>query len=174
MDFSTIDLDALIPKLEDRRISLNLSYQNVADACNVSQSTIIRIFKRQADPSIVVLRSILAAVKYDIVTPPMPDEGSENEQIEYLKKSIEFEREDKIVRLAQQEAQFMRQHNEDRRLVRICLIICNHPCDFRLLLFWLRYRKLRSRLDTGSLRFRRFAQITKSRGYKNVSTGFLK
>jgi len=25
----------------------------------------------------------------------MPDEGSENEQIEYLKKSIEFEREDK-------------------------------------------------------------------------------
>lgn len=124
MDFSTIDLDALIPKLEDRRVSLNLSYQNVADACNVSQSTIIRIFKRQADPSIVVLRSILAAVKYDIVTPPMPDEGSENEQIEYLKKSIEFEREDKIVRLAQQEAQFMRQHNEDRRLVRICLIIC--------------------------------------------------
>lgn len=123
MDFSTIDLDALIPKLEDRRVSLNLSYQNVADACNVSQSTIIRIFKRQADPSIVVLRSILAAVKYDIVTPPMPDEGSENEQIEYLKKSIEFEREDKIVRLAQQEAQFMRQHNEDRRLVRICLII---------------------------------------------------
>lgn len=124
MDFSTIDLDALIPKLEDRRVSLNLSYQNVADACNVSQSTIIRIFKRQADPSIVVLRSILAAVKYDIVTPPMPDEGSENEQIEYLKKSIEFEREDKIVRLAQQEAQFMRQHNEDRRLVRICSIIC--------------------------------------------------
>ena len=71
MDFSTIDLDALIPKLEDRRVSLNLSYQNVADACNVSQSTIIRIFKRQADPSIVVLRSILAAVKYDIVTPPI-------------------------------------------------------------------------------------------------------
>lgn len=172
MDFSTINLDALVPKLEARRVALNLSYQNVADACNVSQSTIIRIFKRQADPSIVVLKSILAAVKYDIVTPPMPDEGSENEQIEYLKKSIEFEREDKIVRLAQQEAQFMRQHNEDRRLVRICLIICIHPCDFRLLLFWLRYRKLRSRLDTGSLRFRRFAQITKSRGYKNVSTGF--
>lgn len=124
MDFSTIDLDALIPKLEDRRVSLNLSYQNVADACNVSQSTIIRIFKRQADPSIVVLKSILAAVKYDIVTPPMPDEDCENERIKYLKKSIEFEREDKIVRLAQQEAQFMRQHNEDRRLVRICLIIC--------------------------------------------------
>ena len=97
MDFSTIDLDALIPKLEDRRVSLNLSYQNVADACNVSQSTIIRIFKRQADPSIVVLRSILAAVKYDIVTPPMPDEGSENEQIEYLKKSIEFDRGDRLM-----------------------------------------------------------------------------
>lgn len=124
MDFSTIDLDALIPKLEDRRVSLNLSYQNVADACNVSQSTIIRIFKRQADPSIVVLKSILAAVKYDIVSPPLPDEDSENERIRYLKKSIEFEREDKIVRLAQQEAQFMRQHNEDRRLVRICLAIC--------------------------------------------------
>lgn len=55
MDFSTINLDALVPKLEARRVSLNLSYQNVADACNVSQSTIIRIFKRQADPSIVVL-----------------------------------------------------------------------------------------------------------------------
>ena len=109
MDFSTIDLDALIPKLEARRVSLNLSYQNVADACDVSQSTIIRIFKRQADPSIVVLKSILAAVKYDIVSPPLPDEDSENERIRYLKKSIEFEREDKIVRLAQQEAQFMRQ-----------------------------------------------------------------
>ncbi|MFQ9469043.1 MAG: helix-turn-helix domain-containing protein [Hominenteromicrobium sp.] len=175
MDFSTIDLDALIPKLEDRRVSLNLSYQNVADACNVSQSTIIRIFKRQADPSIVVLRSILAAVKYDIVTPPMPDEGPENEQIEYLKKSIEFEREDKIVRLAQQEAQFMRQHNEDRRLVRICLIICIILVIFVCFFFWLRYRKLRSRLDTGSFRFRRFAQITKSRGYKNVnSTPFVR
>lgn len=124
MDFSTIDLDTLVPKLEARRVSLNLSYQNVADACNVSQSTIIRIFKRQADPSIVVIKSILAAVKYDIISPPMPDEDSENEQISYLKKNIEFEREDKIVRLAQQEAQFMRQHNEDRRLVRICLIIC--------------------------------------------------
>ena len=54
MDFSTINLDALVPKLEARRVALNLSYQNVADACNVSQSTIIRIFKRQADPSIVV------------------------------------------------------------------------------------------------------------------------
>lgn len=43
MDFSTINLDALVPKLEARRVSLNLSYQNVADACNVSQSTIIRI-----------------------------------------------------------------------------------------------------------------------------------
>lgn len=124
MDFSTINLDALVPKLEARRVSLNLSYQNVADACNVSQSTIIRIFKRQADPSIVVLKSILAAVKYDIVSPPLLDEDSENERIRYLKKSIEFEREDKIVRLAQQEAQFMRQHNEDRRLVRICLAIC--------------------------------------------------
>lgn len=88
MDFSTINLDALVPKLEARRVSLNLSYQNIADACNVSQSTIIRIFKRQADPSIVVLKSILAAVKYDIVSPPLPDEDSGNERIAYLKKSI--------------------------------------------------------------------------------------
>lgn len=71
-----------------------------------------------------MLKSILAAVKYDIVSPPLLDEDSENERIRYLKKNIEFEREDKIVRLAQQEAQFMRQHNEDRRLVRICLAIC--------------------------------------------------
>ena len=71
-----------------------------------------------------MLKSILAAVKYDIVSPPLPDEDSENERIRYLKKNIEFEREDKIVRLAQQEAQFTRQHNEDRQLIRICLIIC--------------------------------------------------
>lgn len=174
MDFSTIDLDALIPKLEDRRVSLNLSYQNVADACNVSQSTIIRIFKRQADPSIVVLRSILAAVKYDIVTPPMPDEGSENEQIEYLKKSIEFEREDKdcATRAARSTIYAPAQRRSAARSD--LLDYLHHPCDFRLLPVRLRHRKLRSRLDTGSLRFRRFAQITKSRGYKNVSTGFLK
>lgn len=124
MDFSTINLDALVPKLEARRVSLNLSYQNVADACNVSQSTIIRILNGRPTRASLCLDLSLPPSNMTSLHRRCRTKAPRTSRSSTWRKALSLNAKIKIVRLAQQEAQFMRQHNEDRRLVRICLIIC--------------------------------------------------
>lgn len=118
MDFNDIDLDSLIPDLEKKRKELGLSYQNVADSCNVSQATIIRLFKREADPSFSTLQKVVSTLKLDFVqSPTAPADATMEEYNQYLRDCIAFERKDKKIRLDQQEAQFNRIRNENRRVI---------------------------------------------------------
>ena len=65
MDLSSVDIGVLLSELEEKRLALHLSYQSDADACGVSQTTIMRIFKRKVEPSAAMLQKIASAVKYE-------------------------------------------------------------------------------------------------------------
>lgn len=118
MDFNNIDIPALIDQLEERRQSLNLSYQNVADSCDVSQKTMMRFFKHESDPTVSLLQRVVAALQYEFAqTPVPPPDTSTEDYIQYLRSCIDFERKDKKIRLDQQESRFNRLRNENRRVI---------------------------------------------------------
>lgn len=107
MDFSNIKLDIFIPELDARRGALNMSYQNVADACGVSQTTVIRIFKRQTEPTVAMLQKIAAAVKFEPRREEIVLTGyTQEDYISFLRKSLEAAKEEYTVRAAQQEAHY--------------------------------------------------------------------
>lgn len=124
MDFSNINLDVFIPELDARRGAANMSYQNVADACGVSQTTIIRIFKRQTEPTVAMLQKMASAVKYE----PRRDEiiltgYTQEDYIKFLQKSLEAAKEEHAMRSAQQEAHYNMLFAEKNRWIRILAIL---------------------------------------------------
>ena len=123
MDFTNIDVDRLISDFEHARSELNLSYQNIADSCNVSQATILRIFKRQTEPTVKLLQQIAAAVRYvpereEIILTAYTQDA----YILFLQKTIERTKEDAEIQMKQNEAVHNRRHNEDRRSYHHALI----------------------------------------------------
>lgn len=118
MDFSNTDLDILLSELDGLRTSLNLSYQNVADACNVSQATIIRIFKRQTEPTMAMLQKIAAAVKYQQKQEPVVLTGyTQDDYIKFIQQSILHEKAESAARIAQQEAHYNMLLNQKTRTI---------------------------------------------------------
>lgn len=116
MDFTKIDVQELVTALDVRRKELNYSYQNIADACNVSQSTIIRIFKQDTEPPLSVLQQIVSILEYEFAQSPIaPSNASNEEYIQYLHDIIDFERKDKKIRLDQQVAKHNMAMNQERR-----------------------------------------------------------
>lgn len=125
MELSKIDLTELIPQLEDRRKKMQLTYQNVADACNVSQRTIMRIFKQETSPTFDLLQRVISLLEMeDSHAPIAPEAPSTDAYIQYLRDCIDFEREDKRIRLDKQEARHNRQRNEQRRVIIVVVGIC--------------------------------------------------
>ena len=119
MDLANMDLGILLAELDGRRTSLDMSYQNVADACNVSQATIIRIFKRQSEPSIGILQKIAAAVKYEPVQEPVILEGyTPEDYTHFLQQSILREKTESSTRAAQQEAHYNMLLNQKNRTIK--------------------------------------------------------
>lgn len=125
MELSKIDLTELIPQLEDRRKKMQLTYQNVADACNVSQRTIMRMFKQEAPPAFGLLQKVVALLETEDCSAPIaPESPSTDAYIQYLRDCIDFEREDKRIRLEKQESQHNLQRNEQRRVIIVVVGIC--------------------------------------------------
>lgn len=75
MELLSADIGALLADLDRRREALGLSYQAVADACGVSQSTVIRIFRGQVDPSVHMVQRLAVAVKYAPEAAPLVPDG---------------------------------------------------------------------------------------------------
>lgn len=122
MNFDGIEVNNFIMQLDEKRKAMNLSYQNVADACNVSQRTIIRLFKQEGDPSFSLMQKVISALEFEFVrTPVAPVNNSTEEYIQYLQNIIDFERKDKKIRLDQQEAKHNRYRNETRRIIMVVI-----------------------------------------------------
>lgn len=124
-DFTKVDLDVLIPDMEAQRKRIGLSYQGVADACEVSQATIIRLFKRQSSPSFELLQKVASAIKYEPhFEAVLPTDCNVEAYNDYLQRSLAQQKGDYERQLLQQEAQFNRIHAQDHRLIKIlCLIL---------------------------------------------------
>lgn len=90
MEFVTQNANDLLIEMNRLRNARGLSYQAVADACEVSQSTIIRVFKGETEPSYALLQKIAAAVQYKpaaLASDKTPD-FSANGYIEHLRESL--------------------------------------------------------------------------------------
>ena len=119
MNLAKMTTDQLLQELEALRIAQNLSYQNVADACNVSQATVIRAFKRQTEPTLDLLQKIAAAVGYEPHRETLVLQGYTQESyVEFLKQSIASEREDHKLREARAEAQYNMLINQKNRTIK--------------------------------------------------------
>ncbi|MBR2319505.1 MAG: helix-turn-helix transcriptional regulator [Clostridia bacterium] len=124
-DFTKADLDVVIPDIDRQRQAMHMSYQAMADACDVSQTTIIRVIKRQTSPTFDLLQKMAAAVRYeptqqDVI---LPQGYTPDDYIEYLKRLVTRQRGDYERQLLQAEAQYNRLRNQDRRLIKILCIV---------------------------------------------------
>lgn len=54
----------VLGELDALREARGMSYQNLADACGISKSTVGRILNGQSEPTIQQLQMIAAAVQY--------------------------------------------------------------------------------------------------------------
>ena len=138
MKLTNVDQGQLLLDLDAQRKAMNLSYQNVADACEVSQATIMRIFKRQTEPTFEMLQQIAAAVHYDAKPAPVMLEGyTKEEYISYLKELIERREEDYKIREAKAEARHNAAINQKARTIRyltVCIILLAAGFIFWLIL----------------------------------------
>lgn len=117
-DFTKANLDEVIPDMDRHRAKMKMSYQAVADACEVSQSTIVRLFKRQSNPTFELLQAVASAIKYephaDVV---LPQGHTVEAHIDFLERTIIQQKGDYERQLLQQEALFNRTHRQDRRTI---------------------------------------------------------
>lgn len=124
MDFSHEPAE-LIAEFSRLRTARGLSYQSVADACGVSQSTIIRVFNGETEPSYSLLQKIASAVQYnpekEIIRPP---EFSRDGYIAYLQDTIIRDNEDHNRRVMQLQAHYnMILYRKDRIINMLCLVV---------------------------------------------------
>lgn len=119
MNLAKMAPDQLLHELDALRIAQNLSYQNVADACNVSQSTIIRTFKHQTEPTLDLLQKIAATVGYEPHREPLVLQGyTQDAYVDFLQKSIAAEKEDYKLREARAEASHNMLMNQKNRTIK--------------------------------------------------------
>lgn len=110
------EISALIAELDAKRTAMGMSYQDVADSCDVSKATVYRALSGQTQPTIQLVKNIAAAVQYkekreDI----LPDELTQEAYITYLKQLLKSHEEDTEMRVNQLHAHYNKQRRRDKR-----------------------------------------------------------
>lgn len=83
------DIGALVAELDSLRAAKNMSYQQLADACGVSKSTIYRTISGATEPTVQLIQSIAAAVQYEPDAPEtFPSDFTQDSYIAYLQNRI--------------------------------------------------------------------------------------
>lgn len=124
MNITKMPPDQLLQELDALRMAQNLSYQNVADACNVSQATIFRCFKRQTEPTLELLQKIANAVGYEPYQEPIVlKDYTQDAYVEFLQRTIAAEKEDHKLREARAEARHNMLMNQKSRTIRNLSVI---------------------------------------------------
>ena len=121
MDVAAIKVEGIIKELNRQREARGISYQAVADACGISQTTIMRIFKGKTEPTITMLQSIAAAVQYVPTEPEkLPPSGCSNEKYtEYLSAEIVRRQEEYRRHIMQLQAHYNALNRQNWRVVMI-------------------------------------------------------
>lgn len=104
-----VELDAL-------REARGMSYQNLADACGISKSTVGRILNGQSEPTVQQIQMIAAAVQYKPATQAaLPDDCTQEAYIAYLRASMRQQAEDNDRRVRQLQAHYNMLRRQDKR-----------------------------------------------------------
>ena len=107
MDLSNVNIEALIASLDGQRIAMKMSYQAVADACGVSQATVMRALKGQNSPTMELLQKIAHAVKYEPSHEPvMLEDFTKDAYIAYLRSLLSEKKREQTTHVAQLQAHY--------------------------------------------------------------------
>lgn len=118
MNINKMPTDQLVLELDALRTSQSMSYQNVADACNVSQATIMRVLKRQTEPTLELLQKIASAVGYEPEREELVLKSyTQDAYVEFLQKSISIEKEEHKLRESRAEARHNMMINQKNRTI---------------------------------------------------------
>lgn len=84
-----MEIQEIVTKLDAQRCAMGMSYQDLADACEVSKATIYRVFVGKTRPTAQLLQNIAATVQYTEKNPEIfPDELTQEAYIAYLKQLV--------------------------------------------------------------------------------------
>lgn len=123
MDFSG-NISDLVAELDAQRVGMGLSYQAVADSCNVSQATVYRTLTGKTEPTMRLLQDIAAAVQYNpAVRDVSPADFTQEGYTHYLQETLARQREDNERRVKALHAHYNRLLNQDRRTIRMLSLI---------------------------------------------------
>lgn len=118
------DIGALIAELDRLRIARAMSYQQVADACGVSKSTIHRTLACGTEPTAQLLQSIAAAVQYEPDAPEaFPADYSQDGYIAYLQTRIVQKDADQKARVQQLHAHYNMLMRQARREKTVWMVL---------------------------------------------------
>lgn len=118
------DISVFVSELDAQRAAMGMSYQDVADACDVSRPTVYRALSGKTQPTMQLLKNIAAAVQYkekrdDI----LPDEFTQEAYIAYLKQLVRQKDEDIDVRAKQLHAHYAKLLRQSKRRVTMWAIL---------------------------------------------------
>lgn len=101
-DFTKVGLETVIPAIDRKRIELDMSYQALADACDISKSTAIRYLRLEIEPPYTFVQKAAAAVRLEPKERfVFPEDHTIEGHNEYLKHVIN-KKDDDIERLKNQ------------------------------------------------------------------------
>lgn len=118
------DISVFVSELDAQRAAMGMSYQDVADACDVSRPTVYRALSGKTQPTMQLLKNIAAAVQYkekrdDI----LPDELTQEAYIAYLKQLVKQKDDDIDVRAKQLHAHYAKLLRQSKRRVTMWAVL---------------------------------------------------
>ena len=110
------DITALVAELDSLRAAKGLSYQQLADACGVSRSTIYRTLAGSTEPTVQLIQSIAAAVQYEPEShEKFPTGFTQDSYIAYLQDRIIQKDADQKAHVRQLHAHYNMLMRQDKR-----------------------------------------------------------
>lgn len=123
---NTTEIQKYVAQLDAQRCALGMSYQDVADACDVSKATVYRTFAGKTQPTVQLLQNIAAAVQYkQPQSVVLPEEPTSEAYIAYLKQLVHQKNEEIELRAKQLHAHYNKLRRQDKRekTVWMCLAV---------------------------------------------------
>lgn len=117
------DIPEFLAELDALRLQHGLSYQAVADTCNVSKATIYRALTGSTEPTAQLIQQIAAVVQYKPNQLAVsPTDFTKDGYISYLQETMQRQQEENDRRVQHLHAHYNMLRNQDRRTIRLLSI----------------------------------------------------
>lgn len=110
------DISVFVSELDAQRAAMGMSYQDVADACDVSRPTVYRALSGKTQPTMQLLQNIAAAVQYrEKREEILPDDLTTEAYIAYLKQLVRQKEAEVDIRAKQLHAHYNKLLRQSKR-----------------------------------------------------------